>query len=183
MKLIFIFFFIFFTSHNLNSENIGGETGYKIPRFVSLKSNNTNLRVGSSTNYPIVLNYNTINFPVEIISEYDDWRKINDIDGNQGWLHKNLIKGERFVIIKNKNQSSSKIFSKPDGNEIGKIGSRNIARIDYCLIDWCKIRLNKYSGWIEKRDLWGVYDEEEINIPIYQSLFDIIWKINLKFKD
>ena len=73
-------------------------TGLKIPRFVSLKSNDVNLRVGPSINYPIDIKYIQKNLPIEIIDEFDVWRKIKDHEKNIGWLHKSLIKGDRFVL-------------------------------------------------------------------------------------
>ena len=74
----------------------GSVTGLEIPRFVSLKSDDVNLRVGPSTNYPIRLKYIFQNLPIEIIDEYDVWRKTRDYEGNVGWIHKGLIKGNRF---------------------------------------------------------------------------------------
>ena len=83
---IFIFFLLssFLFSFSLKANKIGSETGYEIPRFVSLKSNNVNLRIGSSKNYPIILKYVTKNLPIKIIEEYGSWRKIIDIENNQG---------------------------------------------------------------------------------------------------
>ena len=91
IKIFFIYFFYLF-SFNLYADDIGSETGYKIPRFVSIKSNDVNLRKGPSTNYPIVLKYTIKNLPVEIIDEYDLWRKIIDINGNQGGYKKISLK-------------------------------------------------------------------------------------------
>ena len=76
IKLLSIFFLINF---NLYANNIGEVTGYKIPRFVSLKSDDVNLRIGSSTNYPITLKYIIKNMPIEITEEYEMWRKVRDI--------------------------------------------------------------------------------------------------------
>ena len=95
---------------NTSTKEIGSSTGYKIPRFVSIKSDEANLRIGSSKNYPIILQYKIKDMPVEIIDEYENWRKIIDIEGNQGWMHKSLLKGNRFAIIKNKNLNTQFFF-------------------------------------------------------------------------
>ena len=175
----FLFFCcLSFFCYNLFAENIGSDTGYKIPRFVSLKSNNVNLRVGSSTNYPIILNYTKEALPVEIIDEYLVWRKINDIEGNEGWIHKTLLKGDRFAIINQVYQSSVHVYSKPKGKKIGEVGKYNIVKISTCLDQWCKVNFKKYKGWINKEYLWGVYKDEKINVPFYQTLINQIWKIN-----
>ena len=76
--------------------NKGPVTNLDMPRFVSLKSNDVNLRVGPSVNYPIELKYTQNNLPVEIIDEFDVWRKVKDYTNNTGWLHKSLLKGDRL---------------------------------------------------------------------------------------
>ena len=180
MIKVFIFYFfscIFLFSY---ADEYGSSTGYKLPRFVSLKSDEVNMRVGSSKNYPIILQYTIKNLPVEIIDEYDSWRKINDIDGNKGWIHKALLKGERYAIVKKSHDSNIKIYSSPKGKAIGEIGEKNIIKVDTCLLDWCKIEYDKYKGWIKKSNLWGVYDSEKINVSFFQPLINLIWKINFK---
>ena len=124
MKYLIIFFIIFFYLTSTNGEQIGGDTGLKLPRYVSLKSNDANLRIGSSTNYPIKIKYVIKNLPVEIIDENKNWRKIIDFEKNTGWMHKSLLKGNRYAIIDTPYQEGSQILHKPKGNVIGKIGNR-----------------------------------------------------------
>ena len=178
-SILLVLFFCLLHSISYSNE-IGQVTGYKIPRFVSLKSDDVNLRIGSSTNYPIILKYVTKNMPVEITDEYERWRKIRDIQGNEGWIYGDLLKGDRFVIIIKNNESKIHMFSKPDGKPIGEIGKLNIARIKVCLKKWCKIKFDNNTGWINKKNLWGVYKNETINVPFYQPLINLTWKINLK---
>ena len=177
IKFFFIYFF-YLSSLNLYANNIGSETGFKIPRFVSLKSNDVNLRKGPSINYPIVLKYTIKNLPIEIIDEHGQWRQIIDIEGNQGWLHKNLIKGGRFAIINPKYNAPLQIKNKPQGRIIGTIGKNNIVKIEKCFLDWCAVSYENKKGWVEKINLWGVYKHEKINIPFYQPLVNQLWKIN-----
>lgn len=177
LKILLICFYVLFTNF-VKANDVGSNTGFQIPRFVSLKSNDVNLRIGSSTNYPIILKYTIKNLPVEIIDEQDMWRKIMDIDGNQGWIHKNLIKGDRYAIINQPYKSPIQIFNKPNGKKIGVIGKRNIVKIKICLKQWCLFSHKKNKGWINKKNLWGVYSYEKINVPFYQPLIDQLWKIN-----
>ena len=181
MVNIFIICLILINTSFTSAETLGNETGLKIPRFVSLKSDNSNLRAGPGENYPIKLKYIVANTPVEIIDEYIDWRKINDYEGNNGWLHKSLIKGKRFAIVNTPYQEGLQVFIKPKGNNIGKIGKKNVLEVKTCLMNWCKIKYGKNTGWVNKLNLWGVYDNETINIPFYQPIINIIWGINLNF--
>ena len=180
IKSILLILFFYLLHNTSYSNEIGEVTGYKIPRFVSLKSDEVNLRIGSSTNYPIILKYVTKNMPIEITDEYERWRKIRDREGNEGWIYGDLLKGDRFAIIIKNNKSNIYVFSKPDGVPIGEIGKLNIVTIKVCLKKWCKIKFNSHKGWVNKKNLWGIYKNETINVPFYQPLINLIWKINLK---
>ena len=170
MLKIFIICLIIIKTSSAYTEVLGNKTSLKIPRFVSLKSDNSNLRVGPDENYPIKLKYIVANTPVEIIDEYKNWRKIKDYEENEGWMHKSLIKGERFAIVITPYQEGLQVFNKPKGNNIGKIGKRNILEVKACLMNWCKIKYKKNKGWVNKLNLWGIYDSETINIPFYQPI-------------
>ena len=156
----------------------GTVTGLDIPRFVSLKSNNANLRIGPSVNYPIEIKYVKKNLPIEVVEEFDVWRKVKDYDNNIGWLHKSLIKGDRFAIINQPYNENIQILNKPRGKIIGEIGKNNIVKIKKCLTDWCKIKIKKKNGWVNKNNLWGIYKDEKINVPFYQTIINQLWKIN-----
>ena len=174
---ILLIFLIIIINTSTHSKKIGGDTGYEIPRYISLKSNEVNLRIGSSTNYPILLTYSNKNMPVEVIDEYGFWRKINDFEGNEGWIHKSLLQGDRYAIIQKYNNKKILIFSKSHGTAIGQIGLLNKVKVNTCLKSWCKINFNKHTGWIHKNFLWGIYDNELINIPSHQKLINIYWEI------
>ena len=156
--------------------DFGPSTGLKIPRFVSLKSDEVNLRVGPSINYPKELQYIQKNLPIEIIDEYDLWRKITDIDGNKGWVHKSLIKSERYAIILPKNNKKVFVFSNPIGKKIGEIGKNNIVKLNNCLKKWCYIHFLNNKGWINKENLWGVYDNEIYKASFMQPIKNLYWK-------
>jgi len=178
MLKFFTIFIILINIFTLKAKTIGIETGFKLPRYVSLKSNESNLRIGSSLNYPIILKYIIANTPIEIIDEYKDWRKVLDYEGNNGWLHKSLIKGNRFALIISPYQEGAQVYNKPKGRVIGKIGRKNIVEINKCLKDWCHIGYNNNKGWISKINLCGVYKDELIKIPFYQPIINQLWKIN-----
>ena len=175
MRLIFIVFFVCI-SFDLYGKT-GSVTGLEIPRFVSLKSNDVNLRVGPSTNYPIRLKYITQNLPVEIIDEFDVWRQARDHNGTIGWLHKSLIKGERFILTGYKNEKEINLYNRPNGKIIGIIKKNNILDLEICLINWCKVSQNKIKGWLLKKNVWGVYDFEIYNTKFYQPIINQYWTI------
>ena len=180
MKLMtFILFFL--VSFNLHAKT-GSVTGLEIPRFVSLKSNEVNLRVGPSTNYPIELMYITKNLPVEVIDEFDAWRKTKDHKGKTGWLHKSLIQGDRFVLTGYKNNNNVNLFNRPNGSIIGVIKKNNILELNNCILYWCKVSKENINGWILKKNIWGIYEFEIYNDKFYQPIINLYWRVlNSKF--
>ena len=173
---LFVFIFFILASTNLFAEK-GLVTNFEMPRFVSLKSNDVNLRVGPSINYPIKLKYTKTNLPVEIVDEFDVWRKIIDHENNTGWIHKSLLKGDRFVLILITNGNSKNILNRPNGKIIGTIQNNNIVNLESCIHKWCYISTNKIEGWISKNNIWGVYENELYRISFFQPLINQYWKI------
>ena len=175
MKLLYVLFLL--SSINLSyADNIGSQTGLEIPRYVSLKSNDSNMRVGPSKNYPIKLNYISKNYPVKIIDEYLDWRKVEDFEKNTGWMHKSLLKGERYGLILSTNKSRVNIYNSINGKVIGEINTKLIVRLSKCKIDWCFILINNYKGWIRKKNIWGVKGNEKFNISFIEMFNDYYFK-------
>ncbi len=163
---------VFIFTTNLFANNLGSVTGLKIPRFVSLKSNDANIRVGPSTNYPILLKYLQTNYPLKIIEEHEDWRRVTDFDNNNGWIHKSLIKGERSGIIISKDKKNIKIYNTVSGFIIGEVSNGTIVNILKCKLDACLIEISKYKGWVYKNFLWGVTAKDQFNVKFYQIFID-----------
>jgi SH3-like domain-containing protein len=172
-KIILIFCILF----NFNSFAKKGEvTGFELPRFVSLKSNEINLRIGPSINYPINIKYIKKNLPIEITDEFDLWRKVRDHEGNTGWIKKGLLKGDRYIITGIRN-NDTKMFNRPNGKKIGVIKKNNILKLEMCLENWCYISHQKIKGWSSKNDIWGVYKTEVFKVKFYQPIINQYWKI------
>ena len=161
-------------SNLILANSIGVETGLEVPRYVSLKSNDSNIRVGPSKNYPIAIKYKINNFPIKIIEEYEDWRKIIDYEYNTGWIHKSLIKGDRSVIVISSNNKNIYIFNTIKGKKIGEVTEKTILNLHKCKINWCLVSKNNSKGWIEKKYLWGVKSNEIFNINIFQFFNDLL---------
>ena len=144
-----------------------------IPRFVSIKATQINLRNGPGSSYPIKFVYKFKNYPLEIIAEFEHWRLVKDLESSQGWVHQSLLSGVRYVIIQNNKLTEKKlkfqklkdqaiIFRLPDEESYpilrAEIGV--VAKLKKCLQKWCQVELGKKRGWIKKINLWGVYDYE-----------------------
>lgn len=133
-----------------------------IPRFASLKSSESNFRIGPSVNYPIKWVYIKKGMPMEIISEFANWRKVRDIEGDVGWVHHSLLSGKRkAIIVGGENQP---LFTSTTNNHIKAFLEPGlIVKIEECDIAFCKVDMESYNGYVAKQSLWGVYEEETIN--------------------
>ena len=160
----------------VSNADIGKETGLEIPRYVSLKSDDANIRVGPSKNYPIEIKYIKKNYPLKVLDEYEEWRKVEDFNRNIGWIHKSLISGIRTGIVLSNDNKNISILNTLDGNVIGEIGNGNIVFLEKCKIDWCLVSLDDYEGWMNKNYIWGVKEKEIIKISIFQRFEDLYWK-------
>ncbi len=131
-----------------------------LPRFVSLASGEVNLRTGPGTRYPIQWVYTKKTLPVEIINEFDTWRKIRDIQGDEGWVHQTMVSGYRYAIVKDDEQI---VYDAPDSQStiIARLEPGVIVKVDACDARWCDVSVQgNYKGWVDKSVLWGVYDRE-----------------------
>ncbi len=171
--LVFILIIIYC---QVSIANIGKETGLEIPRYVSLKSDDANIRVGPSKNYPIEIKYIKKNYPLKVLEEYEEWRKVEDFNRNIGWIHKSLISGIRTGIVLSNDNKNIKLLNTLDGNVIGEIGNGNIVLLEKCKINWCLVSLGDFEGWMDKKYIWGVKEKEIIKISIFQRFEDLYWK-------
>lgn len=137
-------------------------SGLPLPRFASLKSDNVFARTGPSMDYPIRWVYKKAGLPVEIIQEFDVWRKIKDPDGGTAWVHKILLSGQRTAIIASKTPVTA--LAEPDSTQpVASLEPKVVARIEECNTSFCKIEIVPFEGWVEKKSLWGVYPSEILN--------------------
>ena len=163
--------------NNVFAYEVGSDTKLKIPRFVSLKSDDANLRIGPSKKYPIILKFVNKNYPLEILDEYKDWRYVTDFKKNIGWIHKSLLKGNRSGILVNKsNKKFSDVYLYPNYKIIGRIYDGNLLNIYKCKINWCLIEINGHKGWIRKLNIWGVYNSEIYKDSWLQFIQEMYWE-------
>tara|TARA_B100000902_G_scaffold194800_1_gene186117 strand:- start:800 stop:1360 length:561 start_codon:yes stop_codon:yes gene_type:complete len=162
-KFILIFFLgsFLFAPVLLFSKEIkkGQVTNLQIPRYVSLKVNEANARRGPSLSHKIDWIYKKKNMPLEIYGEYENWRRVRDFEGFGGWVHYTLLSGVRFVLVKN-DLLEMRLLPSIDAQVIAKLPQHNIATLDKCTRDWCRITDDGYKGWVPKTGIWGVYKKE-----------------------
>jgi SH3-like domain-containing protein len=141
-------------------------TGLPVPRFVSLKAGRVNVRIGPGEDYKIAWVFTRPGLPIEIIQEYDTWRRIRDSDGTVGWVFQSLLSGKRTAVVApwaSGDPRPIRISAAPDAPIAAYLQPGVTADIDSCYGGWCRLEGPKFRGWIPQDQLWGVYPGEEID--------------------
>jgi SH3-like domain-containing protein len=142
-------------------------TGYPIPRFVSLSKDEAFVRAGPAQHYPVKWTYRRAGLPLEIILEFENWRKVRDIDGQEGWVFYSLLSGNRTGIVKDAELAPLFKKPKPDSGLAAQLQKGVIVRLDECEPGWCKAEIKtqneSLSGWLERKYIWGIYENENFD--------------------
>lgn len=138
-------------------------TAFPLPRFVSIGSDEVFVRSGPGQRYPVEWVYKKKAVPVEIILEYDVWRKIRDFDGQVGWVNHSLLSGKRTAFISTAAQISLHKKPTPNALVLALLDPKVLVEVEECSAGWCSVDASGYRGWVEQKNLWGVYESEEFN--------------------
>ncbi len=144
MKKIIILVLFFYSSILFSAET---------ERFLSLKKSKVNVRYGPGFDYDVKYIYKKINLPLKIIDKKENFRRVIDFKNNSGWIHiSQLKKSKSFIILDEKILFiKPSIFSKP----IIKIAEGRLLTYKKCENKWCKVKTEKYYGWIKADNIWG----------------------------
>lgn len=139
----------------------GVVTNLPIPRFVSLKGSEGNVRRGPSLRHRIDWVFKQRGMPLRVIGEYEHWRQVQDRDGVGGWVHYSLLSGVRTAIV---DQDLMPLYSRadPESQINAYLEAGVVARIESCGPVWCRLKADGIRGWTTKETIWGVGPDEEI---------------------
>ncbi len=138
-------------------------SGLPLPRFVSLRASEANMRAGPGEQYPIKWTYHRAGLPLEVVREYEHWRQVRDWQGTEGWMHSSMLTGKRFIIVtgdlrtlRSEADPTSAVTARIEGNVVGRLKScpRNVT--------WCYVQFENVAGWLRRTEIWGVYSDEEV---------------------
>lgn len=147
-------------------EQLGTATGLPIPRYVSLKSDRVNLREGPSKDHRTAWVFQRAGLPVEVTAEFENWRKIRDSEGSEGWVLQSLLSGRRTALVApwKKGEIISLYGKASEGSEpVAKLQPGVLGNVRKCDGGWCRMFGEGYDGYIQQSVLWGVYPNEKID--------------------
>lgn len=141
------------------AQDRGSETNLPLPRFVSLKASEGNVRRGPSLSHKIDWVFTRRSMPLEITDEFGHWRRVRDKDGAGGWVHYSLLSGVRTVIV---DQDLLPLYVKPDAQTQvnAHVEAGVVARLGACQTGWCRLTAGGQKGWAAKGAYWGVAQGE-----------------------
>jgi SH3-like domain-containing protein len=144
------------------TEPSDSDTTLKVPRFVSLRSDKVNLRTGPGRQYPIEWVLVRKDMPVEVVAQFEHWRRIREWDGTIGWVQEHMVTGKRYAIVAK--GGIRPLYREPDGASplAARAEPGVVARLIECKGPWCRIDAGDAAGWIRRTDLWGAYPDETV---------------------
>ena len=143
-----------------------GKSGLPVPRFVSLKVGRVNVRSGPGEDYKVAWVFTKPALPVEVIAEFDTWRRVRDSDGTVGWVFHSLLSSKRTAVVTPWTKGDPlpiRAEAATDSAVTAYLQPGVLASIDHCHDGWCDLSGKGFSGWIEQSRLWGVYPDEEVD--------------------
>lgn len=130
-----------------------------VPRFVSLRVGEVNVRAGPGRQYPIDWVFKRRDLPVEITAESDDWRRIRDFQGTVGWVTERALSVRRTAIVTG---TVGLLRSSADagGATVAQLEAGVVGRLLLCKDSWCRMEVGGRRGWISRAEIWGTYPQE-----------------------
>jgi len=136
-------------------------SGLPLPRFVSLRAGEVNLRTGPGVQYPVEWVYHKSSLPLEVIAEYKTWRKVRDWEGSQGWVHQTMLGAKRAFIVTGTMRT---VLSQgtPSARPVARVQPGVSGQLIACPedSDYCRVVVEGFEGWLARTDFWGVLKGE-----------------------
>lgn len=135
-----------------------------VPRFVSLRSEEVNLRTGPGVRYPVEWVFVRRQMPVEITQEFENWRRVRDREGTEGWVHQSMLTGRRTAVVLGDSGTLVELKRRAEAAAPGlaRVEAGVIANLIECQGDWCRVEAGGFRGWLERTHIWGVYAQETL---------------------
>ena len=151
----------------------GKVTGLPLPRYASLKTDRVNLREGPSKDHRTAWVFQRAGLPVEIVAEFETWRRIRDSEGTEGWVLHSLLSGRRTALVMPWAKAGAEplaLYDRADerGDVVARLQTNVIASVKNCQNGWCRLAIaqpgsGEIAGFIREDRLWGVYPNEKVD--------------------
>ena len=154
------------TASTTGAQTATGQSGLPLPRFVSLKADKVNVRKGPSSDHDVAWVFQRKGLPVEIIAEFENWRRVRDSDGEEGWILQSMLSGKRTAVVAPwRNGQPLPLFSSSSESSsvVARLESGVLGSVKTCDGMWCELDAGGYDGYAKQDLLWGVYPGEQVD--------------------
>jgi SH3-like domain-containing protein len=153
MRCLFLFLLVTFSTL-AHAAEVGEITGMPLGRYASLKSAEVNVRTGPGTRYPILWVFQRAQMPVQIVAEYEHWRKIRDFEGTEGWVHKAMVSGTPTAIVI-QDGFTMRTTASEQSPPVARLSPTVVGTLETCENGWCLMQVKSFKGWVKENYLWG----------------------------
>jgi SH3-like domain-containing protein len=143
----------------LTQPALGGGSGLPVPRFASLHASKVNVRTGPGVRYPVDWVFVRRQLPVQVVAEFENWRKVRDWQGTEGWVHQSMLSGRRTVVVtgdirelRRKALDGAAVVARAEPGLIGRLLEQ--------AGDWCRVEISGFRGWLKRDEVWGLEEGE-----------------------
>ena len=126
----------------------------KLPYWASIRDVPARMRKGPSTDVPVLWEYRRKDLPVKVVATYQNWRKILDPDGAEGWMNVRLLSAQRTAIVRETIRplreapsTSARILWRAEAGVVGRLSD--------CSDGWCVLDVKGQRGYIQIAHIWG----------------------------
>lgn len=134
----------------------------KTPYWASISASQAMMRTGPAKTYPAKWLYQRADLPIKVLEVYPSWRKIEDPDGEVGWMLVNLLSDTRTALVTGTERrpmhenpdAASKVRYYAEPGVVGRLSS--------CSAGWCELDVRGRRGFISMDHIWGVDSGETL---------------------
>ncbi len=149
-------------SAQTSPSEVGSDSGLPLPRFVSLKTAEANVRRGPSRTHRVDWLYTRRDLPLMVTGEYEHWRRVEDSEGQGGWVFYTLLSGVRTVVVQ-QDMTPMRSNPQPNAREVALLETGVVAHIMECEPAWCRLSIDGERGWVNRSALWGLLPNEVLD--------------------
>ncbi|MCA2014434.1 hypothetical protein LCM17_23285 [Cereibacter sphaeroides] len=150
------------TAEAAPTRSVGPVTGLPMPRYVSLKTSRGRARRGPSDTHRVDWIFTHRDLPLRVTGEFEHWRRVEDAEGEGGWVHYSLLSGVRTVLV-TQDMVAMRSNPMPDASEVARLETGVVARIMHCDPIWCQLSVEGVRGWVDRTALWGLDPGETLD--------------------
>lgn len=126
----------------------------EVPYWASINVDEARMRKGPSPAVPVIWEYHRKYLPVKVVAVHEEWRKVVDPDGTEGWMAARLLSIARTAIVTGGTRVM-RVSPEADANIAYRVEAGVVGRLGECRKGFCLLDVKGRKGWIAAAHIWG----------------------------